>query len=204
MPLRFTSFDADAVTTARRLLGQTLVRVLDGRRLAGTIVEVEAYLGPPDRAAHTFGGRRTARNASMWLGGGHAYVYFTYGLHHCLNVVCGAPGDGTAVLIRALEPIEGQEEMFRRRPAARRAEALCSGPARLTEALAVDRALDGIDLRSHPALWIERARGRPLPDARIAATPRIGVDFAGAWARRRLRFLVRDSAHVSGPRRLAG
>src|SRR5262245_36914071 len=119
---RFLDFDADPVTTARRLLGQELVHVVDGRRLAGRIVEVEAYLGPADRAAHSFGGRRSARNATMWAGGGRAYVYFVYGMHHCVNVVCGPAGSGTAVLLRALEPSEGIEEMFVRRPGARRVE----------------------------------------------------------------------------------
>jgi DNA-3-methyladenine glycosylase len=201
MPDRFDRFDADAVRLARLLLGQTLVRVLDGRRLAGRIVEVEAYLGPRDRAAHTFGGHRSPRNASMWRGGGHAYVYFTYGLHHCLNVVAGPRDSGQAVLLRALEPLEGLEDMRRRRPAARRLEELCAGPARLTQALAIDRALDGIDLREHAGLWIERSRARALPDALVLAAPRVGVDYAGAWARRRLRFLVRGSRHVSRPAR---
>jgi DNA-3-methyladenine glycosylase len=196
---RFDRFDADAARLARLLLGQTLVRIVDGRRLAGRIVEVEAYLGPRDRAAHTFGGHRSPRNASMWRGGGHAYVYFTYGLHHCLNVVAGPPESGQAVLLRALEPIEGLEEMRRRRPAARRAEELCAGPARLTQALDIDRALDGVDLRDHPGLWIERSQPRALPDAAVLAAPRIGVDYAGSWARRRLRFLIRNDPHVSKP-----
>ncbi len=115
----FKAYGADPQTVARNLLGQRLVRVDDGRRLAGVIVEVEAYLGLRDRAAHTYGGRRTARNESMYLGGGYAYVYFTYGMHHCLNVVCGGRGDGTAILLRAIEPTEGLEVMFARRAAAR-------------------------------------------------------------------------------------
>ena len=200
MPERFLRFDADPVTTARRLLGQRLVHVVGGERLAGEIVEVEAYLGPIDRAAHTFGGRRTARNESMWRGGGFAYVYFTYGMHHCMNVVCGGAESGAAVLLRALEPTEGIDSMRARRPAARRATDLCSGPGRLTQALAIDRARDGVDLRCDAALFIEETRRRPLPAARIESTARIGVDYAGAWARRRLRFLVRDNPHVSGAR----
>ena len=186
--------------TARLLLGQRLVRVVEGRRIAGLIVEVEAYLGPADRAAHTFGGRRSARNASMWLGGGHAYVYFTYGMHHCVNIVCGAPGSGAAVLVRALEPSEGLAAMFARRPPAKRESELCSGPGRLAQALAIDRRLDGADLRSAPDLFIEALRARPLPAARVAVGPRIGVAYAGAWAARRLRFYVRGNPHVSRPR----
>ena len=173
------------------------MRAVGRRRLAGTIVEVEAYLGPPDRAAHTFGGRRTARNESMWRGGGHAYVYFTYGMHHCVNVVCGAEESGTAVLIRALEPTEGLEEMFRRRPSAKRARDLCSGPGRLAQALSIDRALDGVDLRSDRRLFIERVRSRALPSAKISTGPRIGVGYAGAWAARPLRFSVSGNPHVS-------
>ena len=96
-PSRFLDFGRDPLTTARRLLGQRLVRVVDGERLAGVIVEVEAYLGAEDRAAHTFGNRRTERNASMYLAGGHCYVYFIYGLHHCLNIVCGAVDEGVYV-----------------------------------------------------------------------------------------------------------
>jgi DNA-3-methyladenine glycosylase len=197
---RFLRFDADPVTTARRLLGQRLVRVVGGRRLAGVIVEVEAYLGPADRAAHTFGGRRSARNASMWRGGGHTYVYFTYGMHHCMNVVCGHEGSGTAVLLRALEPTEGIDAMFARRPAARRETDLCSGPGRLAQALAIDLALDGGDLRRGASLWIEQMRSRAPSGDRIATTPRIGVGYAEAWAAKPLRFFLRDNPHVSRAR----
>lgn len=204
MAPRFRAFQADPVTTARRLLGQRLVRVVEGRRLAGTIVEVEAYLGAEDRAAHTYGGRRTARNASMYLEGGHAYVYFTYGMHHCLNVVCGEADEGVAVLIRAIEPTEGLEEMFERRPRARSERDLCSGPARLTQALAIDRSHDGVDLRRSRSLKIEGIRARALPRSRIRTTSRIGVDYAGPWSHEPLRFLVRESPFVSkgapGPR----
>jgi DNA-3-methyladenine glycosylase len=199
MTRRFDAYDDDPETVARRLLGQRLVRTLGGVRLAGTIVEVEAYLGPRDRAAHTYGGRRTARNESMYLGGGHAYVYFTYGIHHCFNVVCGRRDDGTAVLIRALEPTEGLASMFGRRPAAKRATDLCSGPGKLTEALALDRALDGVDLRRSRELFVERLRAQAVPARRVARTARIGVGYAGAWARRRLRFFIQGSPHVSRP-----
>jgi DNA-3-methyladenine glycosylase len=197
---RFLRYAGDPVATARQLLGQRLVRVVDGRRASGLIVEVEAYLGPRDRAAHTWGGRRTARNESMWRGGGLAYVYFTYGMHYCMNVVCGPAGSGTAVLLRALEPTEGLDEMAGRRRAARRENDLCSGPARLAQALAIDRALDGSDLRTSSDLWIEQVRARPLPDDRIADGPRVGVAYAGSWASRRLRFWVRGNPHVSRSR----
>ncbi len=147
----------DPVTLAKALLGQVLVRRLpDGRALAGKIVEVEAYLGIEDRAAHSFGGRRTARNASMWGEAGHAYVYFTYGMHWCVNVVADRKEVPTACLLRALEPLLGIEEMRKRRGRERLVD-LCSGPAKLTEALGIDGKLDGVDLvGSSSALYIVR------------------------------------------------
>ncbi len=191
--VRFAAFSDDPVTVARNLLGQRLVRVEGGKRLAGIIVEVEAYLGAVDRAAHTYGGRRTPRNESMYLRGGHVYVYFTYGMHHCMNVVCGEREEGVAVLLRAIEPTEGLDLMFARRAAAKRPRDLCSGPAKLTRAFGIDRSQDGLDLRVSRELFIERRRGR----ATITSTPRIGVDYAGPWAKRRLRFLISGNVHLS-------
>jgi len=191
----------DPVTLARALLGQALVRVLDdGTRLAGRIVETEAYLGEIDRAAHSYGGRRTARNAAMWGPAGHAYVYFIYGLHHCMNVVAEGPGKPTAVLIRALEPLEGLARMRAHRagrgPARRlRDTDLCSGPAKLAQALQLDRGLDGADLVAGDALFLER--GARVAPGRIVVTPRIGVAYAGEWADKPLRFCIGGNPHVS-------
>jgi DNA-3-methyladenine glycosylase len=195
---RFLDYRVEPVRLARRLLGQRLVRVLDGERLAGLIVEVEAYLGAPDAAAHTYRGRRTQRNQSMYLGGGHAYVYFTYGMHHCVNVVAGMPHSGTAVLIRALQPVEGVPMMFMRRPKARTEHDLCSGPGKLTQALDIDRRLDGVDLCGSNELFIARCRERAMPDRLVGVSGRIGVGYAGAWASAPLRFFVRRSPHISG------
>jgi DNA-3-methyladenine glycosylase len=187
----------DSVTLAKALLGQRLVRVLDGRRMTGLIVETEAYLGAPDRAAHTFGGRRSLRNASMWLDGGHAYVYFTYGMHYCLNVVAGLEGDPVAVLIRAMEPREGIKAMREHRPTPRRDTDLCSGPAKLCQALAIDRKLDGVDLVTSDALFIEEAGMPPYADAEVVTTARVGVNYAGTWAKEPLRFYLKGNPHVS-------
>ncbi len=190
-------YERDPVTVARALLGQRLVRVLDGQRLAGTIVETEAYLGAADAAAHTFNGRRTPRNNSMYLGGGHAYVYFTYGMHHCMNIVTGKPGDGVAVLIRAIEPTEGLDAMRSRRTKIKRDTDLCSGPARLCQALGIDRVLDGTDLVDGSILFVEHMRSRALPSAKIAVGPRVGVHYAGDWAHRPLRYWMAGNPHVS-------
>jgi DNA-3-methyladenine glycosylase len=199
LPRRF--YAQDPVTLARALLGQLLVRVIDGAtRVAGRIVETEAYLGVPDQAAHTFGGRRTPRNASMWGPAGHAYVYFIYGLHHCMNVVADGPGTPTAVLLRALEPVEGLAAMRVHRaskgpPARWRDTDLCSGPAKLAQALRLDRSLDGADLVRGETLFIER--GPRVPAAQVLVTPRIGIAYAGAWAAKPLRFCVSGNPHVS-------
>lgn len=187
----------DAKRVARSLLGQLLVRVDNGLRLSGMIVETEAYLGIEDKAAHTFKGRRTPRNRSMWLDGGHGYIYFTYGMHHCFNVVAGRSGEPVAVLVRALEPVENLDLMYARRIAARRDTDLCSGPAKLAAALDIDRGLDGVDLATSGAIFIERLRERAFPSARVCVGPRLGVGYAEEWARTPLRFFLRGNPHVS-------
>ena len=201
MTERFLDFALDPVRLARRLLGPRFVHEAEGGRLAGLIVEVEAYLGREDRAAHTFGGRRSPRNETMYAEAGHLYVYFTYGMHYCMNVVCGAADEGVAVLVRAIAPTEGLPVMRERRAGARHDHDLCSGPAKLTQAFGIDRRHDGCDLRTDRRVFIERVRSRALPSSRIGVTGRIGVDYAGAWAHRPLRFYVRGCRHVSRPRR---
>jgi DNA-3-methyladenine glycosylase len=136
----------------------------------------------------------------MWGDGGLAYVYFTYGMHFCLNVVAERPGEPSACLIRALEPLEGLATMYQHRSrkprkAELRVADLCSGPARLTQALAVGRSLDGTDLTSSPELYL--IRGTRIPPERIAASPRIGVSYAKEWAAKPLRFFLTDHPHVS-------
>jgi len=175
------------------------VRTKQGLRTSGIIVETEAYLGISDRAAHTHGGRRTARNRSMWAAGGHAYVYFIYGMHCCVNVVAGLAEDPVAVLIRALQPDEGTAAMYRRRRAARSNVDLCSGPGKLCQALTIDRRLDGVDLVSDDRLFVELLRQRQVPARSIAIGPRVGVDYAGAWAAKPLRFAIAGNANVSRP-----
>ncbi|HRQ74767.1 MAG TPA: DNA-3-methyladenine glycosylase [Phycisphaerales bacterium] len=193
---RMLTFSGSAIDTARRLLGQRLVRVVEGVRLAAVIVEVEAYLGEEDAASHTYKGRRTARNESMYLAGGHAYVYMIYGMHHCLNVVCGRQGVGTAVLIRAAEPCEGVEIMAANRGVTQLTN-LCSGPGKLAQAMCIDRSLDGEDLRVSEHLFIEQVRKRALPSRFVQCGPRIGVAYAGEWAAKPLRYFVTGNSHVS-------
>jgi DNA-3-methyladenine glycosylase len=175
---------------ARELLGTVLVHDAPEGLVAGIVVETEAYLRD-DPASHSFRGP-TARNASMFGAPGRAYVYSIYGLHHCLNVVTGPAGIGEAVLVRALEPIEGLELMRRRRGGVADRE-LCRGPGKLVQALAIGRGHDGADLGRGPLVL--RALGTSARGPReVVRTPRIGITRA---AERPLRFHVRGSPYVS-------
>lgn len=175
---------------ARDLLGQRLVRVTDGNLTAGRIVEVEAYVAQDDAANHAYRGR-TKRNAAMFGPPGHAYVYAIHA-RFCLNVVTEPPGVPSAVLIRAVEPLTGVELMQGRRGTSDRLN-LTRGPARLCEAFAIDRALDGWDLTRADRLWIAAQASAAKP-ARIATSARVGVTAAKDLP---LRFFVADSLFVS-------
>ncbi len=201
--LRRQDYDVDAVTLAQALIGRRLVRDLNGVRLAGIIVETEAYVGVQDQASHAYQGHRSPRNESMYQGPGRAYVYLTYGMHEMFNVVCGRAGEPVAVLVRALEPTEGLEEMRRlrnRRPRKRplREVDLCSGPGKLCAALAINRELDRADLTNDQYVWIEAGLG-PASTEELAVSRRIGVDRCGDWAMMPLRWLLLESRHVSVP-----
>jgi DNA-3-methyladenine glycosylase len=181
MPLPRTFYARDALSVARDLLGmQLVIRQATGLKV-GRIVETEAYQGPDDLAAHSAGGRRTARTEIMYGRAGHAYVYLIYGVWNCLNVVAGTPGVPHAVLLRALEPVTG-------------ITAPSWGPGLLCRALGIDRSFNGRDLRGRE-LWIQAPK--TAPPLRIGTGPRIGVDYAGEWARRPWRFFDRDSPFVS-------
>ena len=175
---------------ARRLLGHILLSDVNGRRVAGRIVETEAYVGPDDPACHGYRARRTRRNASLFGPPGTAYVYFTYGMHWCLNAVTEAPDFPAAVLIRALEPVAGLATMRRRRGGLADGE-LCSGPAKLCAALGVTGRLDGVSLQ-RGVLRIVRGPSRQRRD--IIVTPRVGISRAADWP---LRFLIEGSPWVS-------
>jgi DNA-3-methyladenine glycosylase len=194
-----TFFLHDTISVARALLGCLLWRRLDdGEILTARIVETEAYLGANDSASHARRGLRSERNRSMYLEGGHAYVYFTYGMHWCLNVVTQERDLAEAVLLRAAEPVRGIEEMRRRRPKAKKDTDLMSGPGKICMALDIDKRLDGESLRGE-SLWLTAAA--PLVvESEIAVSTRIGVDNAGESAAWPLRFFLRGNRHVSAYR----
>lgn len=187
-----------AADLATRLIGWRLVRIDDGERIAVEIHETEAYPGGSDRASHSFDGRRTPRNESMWRQGGHLYVFFVYGMHHCCNIVSGADGAGEAVLLRAGRPLEGVARMRALRTPTCRERDLCRGPGRLAAALGIDLSFDGYDLRHKGMIRLEPPLCGDVKPIRCG--PRVGIDFSGRWAqRRRLRFGLQGSCWLSRP-----
>ena len=182
---------------ARDLLGTWLCRGTPNGLTCARIVETEAYGGPEDRASHARAGL-TRRTTPMFGQVGHAYVYLIYGMHECLNVVAhGGGAQAGAILLRAAEPVVGVDLMRRRRGRAADADSkLASGPARLCQAMAIDRSLDAHDLTSGDGLWLSMPE--PAPDATaIVSGPRVGVDYSGEWASRPWRFWLKDNPSVS-------
>jgi DNA-3-methyladenine glycosylase len=173
-------FNRPTLSVARSLIGKYLVRSIDGRMLAGKIVEVEAYVGPQDKACHASKGR-TQRTEVLFGPPGVAYVYLIYGMYHCLNVVTEREEFPSAILIRAIE-IDGE---------------LIDGPGRLCRALQIDRCLNRVDLTTCESLWFED-RGILVEKGDIGTHPRVGVDYAGEWAKKPWRFRLRK---VTAPTR---
>jgi DNA-3-methyladenine glycosylase len=193
MKLDKAFYTRDAVTVARELLGKYLVYQPEGKHFVGKIVEAEAYLGVEDMASHAFHGR-TNRTDVMFDEGGHLYVYFTYGMHWMTNVVTGSEGFAEAVLLRALQPVEGIAEMTVNR-GGKDLRLLTSGPARLTQALGIDGSLNREELTGD-LVWIED-RGDGVEPAEIIVSKRIGVDNAKDWKDRELRFYLAGNPFVS-------
>ena len=191
--LRRDFYQRSTLTVARELLGQRLVRVVDGQRLSGLIVEVEAYIGEDDAACHAACGR-TPRNEAMYGPPGHAYVYFIYGMHHCLNVVTEEEGFPAAVLVRALEPLEGLDIMHRHR-SGRPDRELTNGPAKLCQALAIDRGFNRVDLCTGEVLFIEE--GRMVAQEEVGTSPRIGIKADELAMSVPWRFYLQGNAFVS-------
>jgi DNA-3-methyladenine glycosylase len=189
----------DTLRVARELLGKRLVApASDGTRVSGIIVEVEAYMGPEDKGAHSFNNRRTGRTEILYAAGGRAYVFFIYGMYYQFNVVTNRAEVPHVVLVRALEPEEGITLMFERRPGRRETE-LASGPGKLCLALGIDRSYNGADLVTGDRLWLEDG-GRVVRPSEISSGPRIGIDYAEEFVDRPWRFWIKDNPHVSRKR----
>lgn len=184
----------DVLKVSRDLLGKLLVvPTANRKRVSGMIVEVEAYRGPEDRASHAFGGRRTKRTETMYQTGGVAYVYFVYGMYYQFNVVSNGKDVPHAILVRALEPVEGIEFMRKRRYT-HPDHNLTNGPGKLCIAMGIDRELDGTDLLGNQ-VWLEDYQN--IPSSKISKGPRVGIDYAEEWVDKPWRFWIEKNTYVS-------
>jgi len=187
---------SDVLFLAQDLLGKRLYTLLDGVLTGGAIVETEAYRGPEDRASHAYNNHRTQRNEAMYQQGGITYVYLCYGIHNLFNIVTYTKDIPHAILIRAIEPLEGIDMMLKRRNKTRLDRSVAGGPGALCQALKIDRSLNAIPLNGSP-VWIEK--GAAYTPHQIIASPRIGVDYAQEDALLPWRFRVKDSPWTSRP-----
>lgn len=178
----------DTVALARELLGKVLCTQFDGQTTRAIISETEAYCGAEDKACHAYGNRRTKRTETMFLPGGAAYVYLCYGIHHLFNVVTHAQDVPHAILVRAVQPLEGVEIMLQRRGHTKQSKKLSAGPGTMSQAMGITTAYNATNLQSS-SIWIEN-HGISIPAAQVETTPRIGVDYAGEDAKLPYRFEV--------------
>ncbi|MBS1645038.1 MAG: DNA-3-methyladenine glycosylase [Bacteroidetes bacterium] len=185
----------DTIAIAKELLGKVIVTELDGVRCSGIIVETEAYAGPEDRACHAFGFKHTTRTAPMFLDGGVAYVYLIYGIYHLFNIVTNVAGQPHAVLIRAIEPLEGLEQMLLRRKLSSISPRLCAGPGLLSQALGITTAHTRLSLQG-ATIWLEEGKTK-IPNNDIVAGTRVGVAYAGNDALLPYRFSIKGNKWVS-------
>jgi DNA-3-methyladenine glycosylase len=187
----------DVLTITRNLLGKYLMTRIDGITTGGYIVEAEAYNGVVDKASHAYGGRLTPRTQTMHQAGGIAYVYLCYGIHEMFNVVTSTEGEPHAILVRAIVPVDGIEEIELRRKMSASKPAITSGPGSVAKALGISRKVNGFGLQGD-VIWIED-RGLTFTDDEIVAAPRVGVDYAAEDALLPYRLYVRGNKYVSRP-----
>ncbi|XP_019853450.1 PREDICTED: probable DNA-3-methyladenine glycosylase [Amphimedon queenslandica] len=194
----YNFYCASCEDLAKKLLGCVLVtKMREGGGswvvTKGLIVETEAYLGGPDKASHSYNGKRTPRNEAMYMPPGTCYVYSIYGMHHCVNI--SSLGEGAAILIRSLEPLDGAETMRERRKKCRKDEDLCRGPGKLCQAMGISKEQDKTNLSTSNEIWVETREGRHQLE--IIGCPRIGVDYAQEWAEKNLRYYIKGNKYVS-------
>jgi len=186
----------DVVALSRSFLGKYLITNIDGYLCGGKIVETEAYSHINDKACHSHLQRKTTRTEVMFRRGGVAYVYIVYGFHHMFNMITNEEGKADAVLVRAIEPTLGHEYMMERRNLDQINNRLTGGPGMLSQALAIDRELYGVPLTTGELVWLED-HGEDIPDERVVASPRVGIDYAGEDAQLPWRFRIKDSPWTS-------
>ena len=184
----------DVTVVARELLGKVLCTKIDGVLTSGVIVETEAY-SQRERACHAFGGKRTARTEIFYNDGGLSYVYLCYGIHYLFNVITNTADVADAVLIRALEPLDGIDTVLERRGMHKMEHRIAAGPGSVSRAMGIDKSHNGLDM-THREIWIED-RGISYKKTQIIASPRVGVDYAGEDAKLPWRYRLKDSPWTS-------
>lgn len=195
-PDRSFFIDSDVVTLSKRLLGCHLNTLVDGKITSGRIVETEAYRGRDDKACHAFNYKRTKRTETMFMEGGHTYVYLCYGIHNLFNIVVNVEGEPDAILIRALEPIEGVDEMLLRRKINKIKPQLTAGPGVLSKAMGIDKSMNNVDLTAIDSpVWIELKE--PIEANNIISGPRIGINYAEECVEWPWRFCIKNNDYLS-------
>ncbi|GAB6138609.1 DNA-3-methyladenine glycosylase [Halanaerobaculum tunisiense] len=187
-------YQQDALTVAKQLIGQVIVRHLEGTKVKCRIVETEAYIGPEDKACHAYQNKRTNRTEAMFGPAGFTYIYLIYGLHHCFNIVTGRQDKPEAVLIRAVEPLTGIDTIQNRRQIKSNLKKdLTNGPGKLCEALQIDKSFNQYDLTSGEELYLSKQE----EGFSIATSPRINIDYAQEYTKKEWRFFIPDNPFVS-------
>ncbi|RAK11220.1 DNA-3-methyladenine glycosylase [Halanaerobium saccharolyticum] len=195
MKLDYDFYQKDAVTAAKDLLGKILVREIDGQKIMVKIVDTEAYLGTDDKASHAYNNKKTKRTETMFARGGLAYIYLIYGMYHCFNIVTAEVDNPHAVLIRAVEPVEGLQFIKENRKLkSKKIENLTNGPGKLSQALKIDKSLDGCNLVKSNKLYLLDNKDE---DFKIEAAPRVNIDYAEEYKNKKWRFYIKENKFVS-------
>lgn len=188
-------FLGDALKIGPEILGNFLIRKIDNKIIKTKIVEVEAYVGPEDKGAHTYNNKKTLRTEPMFYEGGHAYVYLIYGMYNCINIVCQKEGKPEALLIRGLEPLNELDFLFENRSKIKNMYNLTNGPGKLCSALKIDREFSGYDLISGENLYLEKNENKE--NTEVIYSKRIGIDYAEEYKDKLWRFYLKDNKFVS-------
>ena len=195
MKLDYDFYQNDAVTAAKDLLGKIIVREINGQKIMTKIVDTEAYMGAEDKASHAYNNKKTKRTKTMFGKGGLAYIYLIYGMYHCFNVVTAVKDDPHAVLIRAVEPVDGLELIKKNRNIkSSNIEDLTNGPGKLSQALKIDKSLDGCDLVKSNKLYLLDQENN---DFKVVAAPRVNIDYAEEYKDKLWRFYIRGNKFIS-------
>lgn len=197
MRLDYNFYQKDAATAAKNLLGKILVREFNGKKIMAKIVDTEAYMGAEDKASHAYANKKTKRTETMFKKGGLAYIYLIYGIYYCFNIVTAEENNPHAVLIRAVEPIQGLEIIRENRKIkSKKIEELTNGPGKLSQALKIDKNLDGCDLVKSNKLYLLDNENEN-EDIKIEAAPRVNIDYAEEYKDKKWRFYIKENKFIS-------